>query len=153
MSIIDILTTVLTGLYSPALTIYHGSQFENNFTGDNATFPAVFIDEPIVTNGVIKQVGISYDSPTVRMYFCDKIALVDATPAQQKVIIDAAKAQIRTFLNSLSTAKDGNGRKYFNVQQGLAFTITDVINLPWDVATSGARLEIQLPLFNYDPFC
>jgi hypothetical protein len=156
MQAIDIVT-VLSNVVgqigaSPALTLTHGTRFEQNKEADNAIFPKVYLDEPLQSREVLKATGNTDVVYPVKMFFADMVE-PDATPAQQRTIILQQRTYAKEFLVLLTQAQYNDGRRIFNLSSGINVVLTDVVNLPYDVTLSGVFLEMDLPIINYGTIC
>jgi len=153
VDIVDVLQDVV-GLIgaSPALTLTHGTRFEQNKEADNATFPKVYLDEPLRSRETLSSMGNAQVVYPVVLFFADK-AILDATPAQQRVTILQMRTYAKEFITRIQAYTYTNGRKAFNFDNGLNYTITDVVNLPYDVGLTGCLLEMDLPIINYGTIC
>jgi hypothetical protein len=157
MQAVDIVTVLeeVIGLIgaSPALTLTHGTRFEQNNDGDNATFPKVYLDEPLKSRETIASGGNAQVVYPVVLFFADK-AILDATPSQQRVIILQMRTYAKEFITRIQAyTYQANGLKAFNMSSGLTYNLTDVVNLPYDVGLTGVLLEIELPIINYGAIC
>lgn len=153
VDIVTVLSEIVGSIgASPALVLTHGTRFEQNKDGDNAAFPKVYLDEPLRSRETISSAGNSTVVYPVAMFFADK-AILDATPAQQRVTILQMRAYAKEFIVRLQSVQDANGKKYFNVSTGTTYTLTDVVNLPYDVGLTGVLLEIDLPIVNGGAIC
>jgi hypothetical protein len=153
VDIVTVLSEVVGSIgVSPALTLTHGTRFEQNKDGDSATFPKVYLDEPLRSRETIASMGNSTVVYPVVLFFADK-AILDATPAQQRVTILEMRTYAKEFVVRLQTAEDANGRKYFDLTTGTSYTLTDVVNLNYDVGLTGVLLEIELPIVNRGAIC
>jgi protein-disulfide isomerase-like protein with CxxC motif len=153
VDIVDVLQDVV-GLIgaSPALTLTHGTRFEQNKEADNATFPKVYLDEPLRSRETLSSMGNAQVVYPVALFFADK-AILDATPAQQRVTILQMRTYAKEFITRIQSYTYTNGRKAFNFDNGLNYTITDVVNLPYDVGLTGCLLEMDFPIINYGTIC
>lgn len=156
MQAVDIVTILsdIIGLIgaSPPLTLTHGTRPEQNFEADNAIFPKVYLDEPLQSRETIKAVGNTDVVYPVKLFFADKADL-DATPAQQRVTILQMRTYAKEFITLLSNAQYQNGQRIFSPLKDTTVTLTDVVNLNYDVGLTGVLLEISLPVINYGDIC
>lgn len=156
MNTIDIIQclTAVTQQTGPTggLPLTHGTPAEQNFEAENATFPKIYVDEPLSSRGIIGQGGGMQTVYEVKLFFADK-AVLDATPQQQRPIIMQQRAYAKEFITRLQQFTYNDGRKMFNLQSGAEIRLTDVVNLPFDVGLTGVFVEMDLPVFDYNSIC
>lgn len=151
LDIIEALGLVAATTGIGGLTLTYGTRYEQNKDADNATFPKLYLDEPLTSRETIRSAGTTtvYE---VKLFFADK-ALLDATPQQQRQTIVQMRSLAKEFITRLQQQTYADDRKIFNLASGTQFTLTDVVNLPYDVGLTGVLLEIDLPVFDYNGNC
>jgi len=140
ISIIQAIIAAMTG--SP--TFIYGDAGWNNFKGDNtASFPVVFLNEPLMSNDTLHQGGYYEEEYPLQMLFLKKSKL-SWTPEEHHVVIDAMRTLRREFVNRLQD------NAAVNTLTG--FSTTDVINV-MDLNLSGVLIEFNCKLFNTESNC
>lgn len=152
LDITDALNQVATATGTVGLTLTYGTRYEQNKDADNAVFPKLYLDEPLTSHETIRSNGNTSTVYEVKLFFADK-AQPDATPQQQRQTIVQMRALAKEFITRLQQQTYTDERKIFNLQSGTQFTLTDVVNLPYDVGLTGVLLEIDLPVFDYNSNC
>lgn len=154
MNILDITDALnmVAAATGTGLPLSYGTRYEQNKDADNATFPKVYLDEPLTSHETIRSNGNTSTVYEVKLFFADK-AQPDATPPQQRQTIMQMRALAKEFITRLQQQTYTDERRIFNLQSGTQFTLTDVVNLPYDVGLTGVLLEIDLPVFDYNANC
>jgi hypothetical protein len=148
--IIDVLSQ--TAQQTGGLALSYGTRFEQNHDGDSAQFPKVYLDEPLTSYETLRSAGNTNTVYSIKLFFANK-ANLDATPQQQRATIVQMRSLAKEFIVRLQQQTHPDGRKVFNLVAGAQFTLTDVVNLPYDVGLTGVLMEMDLPVFDYNPIC
>jgi hypothetical protein len=139
ISLIKTIVEALTG--NPSF--YHGIKGWQNLEADDESFPAVYLDEPIISYDDIKQSGYIEESYPLKLLFIDK-SHPDWNPIQHQVVITAMRLLRREFLNKLQQNDD--------IRHIASSQTTDVMNL-FDANVSGVFVEVTVYFYNQESSC
>lgn len=153
IDIIELLDQVAQQINQPdGIAIYHGTAYEQNKEAEEITYPHICIEEPLTSRETIRAAGSITIAYQLRLLFVTKSTL-DSTPQQQRPLILSTRALARQFLTQAIKHTYNDGRRVFDISNGLEYTLTDIVDLMYDAALTGVRLEIELPVFEYNGNC
>lgn len=138
MNIKTLISSIISGLGSPAPTFIYGTKSWQNLVADNSVLPVVFLDEPVKSNDTIKAGGYIEESYPLTFLFLDKTEM-DYIPAQHDTVINSMRILRREFIIALENNEN---------TQGLRNIITtDVMNI-FDCNLSGVLLQLTYVPYN-----
>jgi hypothetical protein len=127
-------------------TFIHGEREIQIYLADEILGVTISLDEPIISNDIIKQGGYIEEEYPIIMMFTDKTEL-DYTPEQHQTVILQMRALSKRFLNRLLSSTYGE-----NVREVKLVSRTDIKNV-FDTNKSGVILRLTVVPFNSDTAC
>lgn len=141
---VELIQEITEGL-TEVKAFIHGTRSWQNLISEKSIFglPAVYLDEPLISNDTIMKSGYVQESYPLKMFFLDKSEL-SWTPDQHQEVIVSMRTLRRKFLAKMMSDERIREVNYVRT--------TDVMNI-LDHNLSGCLLEITVVPFNSDPNC
>ena len=133
----DIIETIASDL---SLYFYKGNESINNFTADDANYPAIFADMPVRSYISVRQSGHIDVRVEADLIFANKTTELDATGDQHIDITDEMFAKVLSFLDRLQNVTI--------VDEILDQTYADEFLNMFDINVSGIVLHLYYTVKN-----
>ena len=143
MDIVTFLTSIISTLGSPAPAFHVGAKGWQNLIADSAVLPAIFLDEPILSDDSLKISKVIEEKYKLVLLFLNKTE-PDFTPTQHGVICQAMRDLRADFIHKLEANS--------SVKEVSGLTTKNVMNL-FDCNLSGVMITVNLILYDNSSVC
>jgi hypothetical protein len=148
MTIVEIISELIARL--PGDIFFATGRPQELNINDATSETLVYLDEPISSEGPVRQYGQVEYNYRIRLYFLERTPDADSTSSQHREIIERMRVLSRQFIIEANAVTDGNGVTVFNP---ITTQRTDEIYSKFALELTGVLLTVTMTPRQYLEIC